>query len=37
MYKAYYDVDDDTDIDEIDYSKATRIKLITFDDITDII
>ena len=26
-----------TIIDEIDYSKATRIKLITFDDITDII
>ena len=37
VYKAYYDVDNDTDIDEIDYSKATRIKLITFDDITDII
>lgn len=37
VYKAYYDVDNDTDIDKIDYSKATRIKLITFDDITDII
>ena len=37
VYKAYYDVDEDTDIDYIDYSKATRIKLISFDDITDII
>lgn len=37
VYKAYYDVDDDTDIDKIDYSKATRIKLIDFDDISDII
>ena len=37
IYKAYYDVDNDTIIDEIDYSKATRIELISFDDITDII
>ena len=28
VYKAYYDVDEDTDIDYIDYSKATRIKLV---------
>lgn len=37
VYKAYYDDDNVTDVEDIDYSKATRIKLITFDDITDII
>lgn len=37
VYKAYYAVDGDTDIDCIDYLKATRIKRIDFDDITDII
>ena len=37
IYKVYYDDDNVTDVEDIDYSKAARIKLITFDDITDII
>lgn len=37
IYKVYYDDDNVTDVEDIDYSKATRIELITFDDITDII
>lgn len=37
VYKAYYDVDNDTIIEDLDYSKATRIELIDFDDIVDFI